>query len=106
MIPVFVGSDTVNEFNSEDGAVHMIERRCRLNIEAPYLLKKIVGVDLVYFIQKNTLNRRNRILEIEAYNESFDTRITINEYCRYFVSDCFTMIAIICRFSMYLCMYN
>ncbi|KAG0411277.1 hypothetical protein HPB47_011605 [Ixodes persulcatus] len=41
MIPVFLGSDTVMEYKSEDGAVHVIERRCRLNVEAPYLLKKV-----------------------------------------------------------------
>ncbi|KAF8778329.1 SEC14-like protein 1 like protein [Argiope bruennichi] len=83
MIPVFLGSDTTYEYNSEDGAVHIIERRCRLNVEAPYLLKKIIGVDVVYFIQKNTLDRRARTLKIEAYNESFANRIVINENCLY-----------------------
>lgn len=41
MIPVFLGSDTTSEFHSEDGAVEIIERRCRLNVDAPYLLKKV-----------------------------------------------------------------
>ena len=41
MIPVFVGSDTINESTSEDGAIHVIERKCRINVEAPYLLKKV-----------------------------------------------------------------
>lgn len=41
MIPVFVGSDTINETTSEDGAIHVIERKCRINVEAPYLLKKV-----------------------------------------------------------------
>jgi len=41
MIPVFLGSDIVNEFKSDDGAVHDVERRCRLNVDAPYLLKKV-----------------------------------------------------------------
>jgi hypothetical protein len=41
MIPVFLGSDTVFEQRSEDGAVEIIERRCRLNVDAPYLLKKV-----------------------------------------------------------------
>ncbi|KAG8192935.1 hypothetical protein JTE90_028059 [Oedothorax gibbosus] len=85
MIPVFLGSDTIHEFNSEDGAVHIIERRCRLNVEAPYILKKIIGVDVVFFIQKNTLDRRARTLKIEAYNESFANRIVINETCLYSV---------------------
>ncbi|CAN8002366.1 unnamed protein product [Ixodes hexagonus] len=85
MIPVFLGSDTVAEFKSEDGAVHVIERRCRLNVDAPYLLKKIIGVDFVYFIQKNSLDRRARVLKIDAHNESFSSRVGINENCTYSV---------------------
>ena len=41
MIPVFLGSDITSEFHSEDGAVDIIERRCRLNVDAPYLVKKV-----------------------------------------------------------------
>lgn len=40
---------------------------------------------MIYFIQKNTLDRRKRVLDIEAYNESFASRVTILEHCRYFV---------------------
>lgn len=43
MIPVFLGSDITSEYHSEDGAVDIIERRCRLNIDAPYLLKKVIN---------------------------------------------------------------
>lgn len=86
MIPIFVGSDTVLDEKSEDGSHHVIERRCRLNIDAPYLLKKIAGVEHVLFIQRNTLDMKNRNLKIEAWNESFATRIIINETCNYFVS--------------------
>jgi len=85
MIPIFVGSDTVLDEKSEDGSHHVIERRCRLNIDAPYLLKKIAGVEHVLFIQRNTLDLKNRQLKIEAFNESFATRIIINETCNYFV---------------------
>ncbi|GAB6020388.1 hypothetical protein CHUAL_003093 [Chamberlinius hualienensis] len=85
MIPVFVGSDTTYEFRSDDGAEHVIERKCKLNVECPYILKKIVGVDYVYFIQKNSLDRRNRTLKIEARNDSFSSRIIINENCTYTV---------------------
>lgn len=41
MIPVFLGSEILSEYKSEDGAIHSIERRCKLNVEAPYLLKKV-----------------------------------------------------------------
>lgn len=87
MIPVFLGSDIISEYKSEDGAVHNVERRCRLNVDAPYLLKKIVGVDHVIFIQKNCLNRRDRTLKIYARNESFSSRILINETCTYTVHE-------------------
>lgn len=85
MIPVFIGSDVTSEFKSDDGAEHVIERRCKLNVDCPYILKKIAGVDFVYFIQKNSLDRRNRTLKIEARNESFSSRIVINENCTYTV---------------------
>ncbi|XP_073246331.1 SEC14-like protein 1 isoform X2 [Porites lutea] len=41
MIPVFLGSDILSEYKSEDGAIHNIERRCKLDVDAPYLLKKV-----------------------------------------------------------------
>ncbi|KAI8794138.1 SEC14-like protein 1 isoform X1 [Biomphalaria glabrata] len=85
MIPVFLGSDITHEFKSEDGAEHIVERRCKLNVDAPYLLKKIAGVDHVIFIQKNHLNRRTRTLDIVAHNESFSSRLTIQEHCHYSV---------------------
>ncbi|CAH1794678.1 unnamed protein product [Owenia fusiformis] len=85
MIPVFLGSDTLSEYKSDDGAIHVIERRCRLNVDAPYLLKKIAGVEHVNFIQKNSLDLRSRVLVINAYNESFSSKVTINENCKYSV---------------------
>ncbi|XP_076239595.1 real-time [Calliopsis andreniformis] len=84
-IPVFVGCEVVSDEECKNGAIRVTERRCKLNVEAPYILKKIIGVDFVYFIQKNVLDRRNCILEIEAYNESFSSRVTVIEKCRYFV---------------------
>ncbi|XP_074647763.1 SEC14-like protein 5 [Tubulanus polymorphus] len=83
MIPVFLGSDMLSEYHSEDGALEVIERRCRLAIDAPYLLKKIIGVDHVNFVQKNDLDRRSRTLDIDAYNESFSSRVQIKEHCSY-----------------------
>ena len=41
MIPAFLGSETIYEHKSKDGAVHVIERRCKIDVEAPYLLKKV-----------------------------------------------------------------
>ncbi|XP_014678148.1 PREDICTED: SEC14-like protein 1 [Priapulus caudatus] len=87
MIPVFVGSETTYEYKSDDGAMHVVERRCKLNLDAPYILKKIVGVEYIYFIQKNSLDRRARTLKIEAHNESFSNRIIVRENCFYSVRD-------------------
>ncbi|XP_029168276.1 protein real-time isoform X1 [Nylanderia fulva] len=84
-IPVFIGCEVMLDEESQDGAVRTTERRCKLNVEAPYILKKIIGVDFVFFIQRNVLDRRNNVLEIEAYNESFATRVTVIEKCRYFI---------------------
>ncbi|XP_078510749.1 SEC14-like protein 1 [Lissotriton helveticus] len=85
LIPMFVASDIASEVKSEDGAVYVVERRCKLDVDAPRLLKKIAGVDFVYFIQKNSLNKRERTLHIEARNETFSSRVVINEHCCYTV---------------------
>ncbi|XP_060065339.1 SEC14-like protein 1 [Ylistrum balloti] len=85
MIPVFLGCEVISEHKTEDEAEHVVERRCKLNVDAPYILKKIMGVDHVYFIQTNALDRRNRVLKIDAHNESFSSRIIINEHCQYSV---------------------
>ncbi|KAK3724995.1 hypothetical protein QZH41_017469, partial [Actinostola sp. cb2023] len=85
LIPVFLGSELVSEYKSEDGAEHVLERRCKLDVDAPYLLKKIIGVEFVYFNQTNSLNRRERTLAITAYNESFSSRVGVIESCYYSV---------------------
>lgn len=89
-IPIFVGSEVTFEHKSEDGAEWVIERKCQLNIEAPYLVKKIAGVDYVYFNQKNSLDRRKRTLDIEATNISFSSRIVVKENCTYYVNEIFS----------------
>nr|XP_015215255.1 PREDICTED: SEC14-like protein 5 isoform X2 [Lepisosteus oculatus] len=85
LIPVFLGSEVLSEFKSDDGSIHILERSCKLNVDAPRLLKKIAGVEYVYFIQKNTLNWKDRTLLIEAHNETFASRVTVIETCSYSV---------------------
>jgi len=85
MIPIIKETEVLEEDLSADGAVHMVDRRAKLNVEAPYLLKKLMGVDYLLFRQRNTKDLRARSLHIEAWNESFDTRVEINEYCVYSV---------------------
>ena len=63
----------------------MVDRRAKLSVEVPYLLKKIMGVEYLLFRQRNTKDLRARTLHIEAWNESFENRVEINEYCVYSV---------------------
>lgn len=51
-----------------------------------FLRLQIAGVDYLYFIQNNTLNRRDRTLHIEVRNETFSNRVIVRECCNYTVS--------------------
>ncbi|XP_051692263.2 SEC14-like protein 5 isoform X2 [Oryctolagus cuniculus] len=84
-IPVFLGSEVLRESHSVDGAVHVVERSCRLRVDAPRLLRKIAGVEHVVFVQRNVLNWRERSLLIEAHNETFASRVVVQENCSYTV---------------------
>ncbi|KAG7505771.1 hypothetical protein JOB18_039818 [Solea senegalensis] len=85
LIPVFVDSEVISEDQSEDASTVVTQRRCMIDIDAPRLLKRIAGVDYLYFIQKNTLNRRDRTLHIEVHNETFSSRVIVCENCKYTV---------------------
>ncbi|XP_078520403.1 SEC14-like protein 5 [Lissotriton helveticus] len=85
LIPVFLGSEILQEYRSEDESIHIVERSCKLNVDAPRLIKKIAGVEFIFFIQKNTLNWKERTLRIEACNETFASRVFVHETCSYFV---------------------
>lgn len=61
LIPVFEDSDIIDEERSEDGAEHVVTRRCKLNVDAPYLLKKVCSL-LVY----KSLNPTN-LIKIKFY---------------------------------------
>ncbi|KAL1006034.1 hypothetical protein UPYG_G00067050 [Umbra pygmaea] len=83
LIPMFVDSEVLGQSVSDDGSVHTVQRRCKLDVDAPRLLKRIAGVDYVYFSQENTLNKRERTLHIESHNETFSNRVIIHELCCY-----------------------
>ena len=51
-----------------------------------YLHLQVAGCEFVYFVQRNDLNRKERTLKITAYNESFSSRVSVNETCVYSVS--------------------
>lgn len=77
--------DCVVMEDSVDGPRRQTKRRCTLKCEAPYLFKKIIGIEVAYFIQENFLDLKERKLIIEATNETFSSRIKIFEKCRYYV---------------------
>ncbi|XP_034046511.1 SEC14-like protein 1 [Thalassophryne amazonica] len=85
LIPVFVDSEIISESQSKDGSILTTERRCTIDIDAPRLLKRIAGVEYLYFIQKNVLNRGERTLHIEVHNETFSNRVIVCERCNYTV---------------------
>ena len=84
-IPIVLETEILEEEIDEENGVHVIDRRAKLNIEAPYILKKLMGVEFLLFRQRNTLDKKNRVLRIDAWNESFASRIIINEICIYSV---------------------
>lgn len=77
--------DCVVMEDNVDGSRRQTKRRCKLKVDAPYIFKKIIGVDVAYFIQENFLDWKERKLTIEATNETFSSRIKIFEKCRYYV---------------------
>lgn len=77
--------ETVITEDEEDGPRRRTKRRCKLRVDAPYIFKKIIGIESAYFIQENFLDLKERKLTIEATNETFSSRIKIFERCRYYV---------------------
>ncbi|XP_047388696.1 SEC14-like protein 5 isoform X2 [Sciurus carolinensis] len=60
-IPVFLGSEVLGESRSADGAVHVVERSCRLRVDAPRLLRKVhpENEDWTCFEQSASLDIRS-----------------------------------------------
>lgn len=83
MMPIVL--ETVITEDNHDGPRRHTKRRCKLKVEAPYIFKKIIGIESAYFIQENFLDMKERKLTIEAVNETFASRIKIFEKCRYYV---------------------
>lgn len=83
-MPIVLDCEVVEDEVSNGGAHRETKRRCKLAVEAPYLFKKLIGLDHVFFIQHNALDLKARTLIIEATNETFASRIEIFERCRYY----------------------
>jgi len=85
MIPVVKETEIIEQEEAPGGAIQIIDRRAKLSIDVPYLLKKLMGVEHLLFRQRNTLDRKARTLQIDAWNESFGNRVVIKELCLYSV---------------------
>lgn len=83
-MPIVLDCQVIKDEEFENGSKRNTSRRCKLAVDAPYLFKKLIGVDHVFFIQHNFLDYRSRTLNIEAVNETFSARIEIFERCRYY----------------------
>ncbi|XP_023159864.1 protein real-time [Drosophila hydei] len=83
-MPIVLDCEIIKDESLENGAKRNTSRRCKLAVDAPYIFKKLIGVDFVFFLQHNYLDMTNRTLSIEAVNESFSSRIEIFERCRYY----------------------
>lgn len=83
-MPIVLDCSIIKEEIKDGGAIKNTSRRCKLAVDAPYLLKKVIGLDHVFFIQNNFLDMRARSLNIEATNETYATKVEIFERCRYY----------------------
>lgn len=85
LIPALISSEILEEDLNEDGSVHIVKRRCKIGVDAPFIIKKFAGLECMEFIQVNHLDKNLRTLKISAINESLANRVSINEYCSYYV---------------------
>lgn len=83
-MPIVLDCQVTDDEIAPNGATRKTGRRCKLAVEAPYLFKKLIGLDVVYFVQTNFLDRAARSLNIDATNETYASRIEIHERCRYY----------------------
>lgn len=83
-MPIVLDCEVMHDIVTDNGAKRETKRRCKLAVDAPYLFKKMIGIDVAFFFQTNFLDMRSRTLNIEATNETFSSRVEIFEKCRYY----------------------
>jgi len=76
-IPILL-ENVIFKVESVDGKI-IIHRRCKLNIEAPWWLKKIFGIYFMYFIQVITVDQRNKTLSMSTVGDSLTNLFVVNE---------------------------
>lgn len=84
-MPIVLDCQVIHDIETENGAKRETKRYCKLAVDAPYLFKKMIGIDVAFFFQTNFLDMHARTLSIEATNETFSSRVEIFEKCRYYV---------------------
>lgn len=83
-MPIVLDTTIISEEIKDDGAIKNTSRRCKIAVDAPYLVRKAVGLEHVFFVQNNFLDMRARSLNIEAVNETYANKVEIFERCRYY----------------------
>lgn len=83
-MPIVLDCQVIHDIITDNGAKRETKRHCKLAVDAPYLFKKMIGIDVAFFFQTNFLDMRARMLTIEATNETFSSRVEIFEKCRYY----------------------
>lgn len=83
-MPIVLDTTITSEEIKDEGAIKNTSRRCKIAVDAPYLVRKAVGLEHVFFIQNNFLDMRARSLNIEAVNETYANKVEIFERCRYY----------------------
>lgn len=83
-MPIVLDTTIISEEIRDDGAIKNTSRRCKIAVDAPYLVRKAVGLEHVFFVQNNFLDMRARSLNIEAVNETYANKVEIFERCRYY----------------------
>eukprot|EP00117_Sycon_ciliatum_P020777 scpid25638/ scgid18410/ SEC14-like protein 1 len=80
-VPIMMKSELLEEKKSEDGTKETKVRRCTLKIDAPYLMRKISGIESAIFRTTTELDWVARRFIITSVNETFSSRGKVIETC-------------------------
>jgi hypothetical protein len=74
-----------DETDPETGVRHIV-RLCRLDLDCPNWLKKMLGQYDITFRQESWIDPVRREMRLRSTNESWKGRLSVVENCRYFAA--------------------
>mmetsp|Transcript_44081 Transcript_44081/g.71775 ORF Transcript_44081/g.71775 Transcript_44081/m.71775 type:complete len:290 (-) Transcript_44081:313-1182(-) len=79
--PFLVGSEVVEHVDrvDEKTTVSFKKRMSTVSINAPEVLKKLIGHQTITFVQNTWINKTERSLRIETINETFSGRVKMGD---------------------------